>query len=85
MESEFNETNLQNEKQMVYDYYSPSDTVNTSYDLRLYEQNCVTPGPNSDVDSKYITVAQADPLYARNNQEQVLVTLKSDGNQVHLA
>ena len=70
---------------MVYDYYAPSDTVNTSYDLRLYDKNCVTHGPNSNVDSKYITVAQADPLYARNNQEHVLVTLKSDGNQLHLA
>jgi len=85
MESEFNEINAQNEIQIVYDYYAPSDTVNTSYDLRLYEKNCVTHGLNSNVESKYITVAQADPLYARNNQEQVLVTLKSDGDQVHLA
>lgn len=85
MESEFNENNNQNEIQMVYDYYAPADTLNTSYDLRLYNKDCVTHGENSNVESKYISVAEADDLYQRNIQSQSLINTKSDAKQVHLA
>merc|ERR1712084_142348 len=85
MESEFNENNNQNEIQMVYDYYAPADYTNTSYDLRLYNKDCVTHGENSNVESKYITVAEADDLYQRNNQEQSLINQKKSLKQVHLA
>merc|ERR1711971_417171 len=37
MESEFDGENLQNEVHLVYDYYAPSDVLNTTYDLRLYD------------------------------------------------
>merc|ERR1712019_148682 len=84
MESEFNENNNQNEIQMVYDYYAPVDTLNTSYDLRLYDKDCVTHGKDSNVESKYITVAEADDLYQRNIQEQSLINSKTDSKQVHL-
>jgi len=85
MESEFNENNAQNEIQMVYDYYAPSDHVNTSYDLRLYNKDCVTHGPNSNVDSTFISVAAADPLYKRNDQTDLEVSNKTGTKQVHLA
>merc|ERR1712048_457118 len=74
----------QNEIQMVYDYYAPVDTLNTSYDLRLYDKDCVTHGKDSNVESKYITVAEADDLYQRNIQEQSLINSKTDSKQVHL-
>lgn len=84
MESEFNENNNQNEIQMVYDYYAPADTQNTSYDLRLYNKDCVTHGENSNVESKFISVAEADDLYQRNIQVQSLINDRDDSNQVHL-
>merc|ERR1719438_571436 len=86
MESEFNEDNAQNEIQMVYDYYAPADHMNTTYDLRLYNKDCVTHGPNSNVGSEFISVSAADPLYIRNAQSSELeVSNKTGTQQVHLA
>jgi len=89
MESEFDENNAQNEIQIVYDYYAPSDTENTTYDLRLYNKDCVTHGEDSNVLSKYITVAQADPLAKRNNWvsdgTNRDISSKPEDEQVHLA
>merc|ERR1712238_359829 len=85
MESEFDENNAQNEIQIVYDYYAPSDTENTTYDLRLYNKDCVTHGTDSNVGSEYITVAQADPLYKRNAQAAADISAKEHSEQVHLA
>jgi len=89
MESEFNEINAQNEIQMVYDYYAPSDRENTTYDLRLYNKDCVTHGADSNVGSKYITVSQADPLAKRNNWlidgTNRDISEKTEDEQVHLA
>jgi len=84
MESEFNENNNQNEIQMVYDYYAPKDHENTTYDLRLYNKDCVTHGPNSNVDSEFISVSQANVLYKRNDQSEVEVSNKTGVKQVHL-
>lgn len=85
MESEFNEVNAENEVHLVYDYYAPSDTVNTSYDLRLYDADCVTHGGDSNVGSEFITVSTADVLYLRNAAMDSGAVSKTDAAQVHLA
>lgn len=86
MESEFNEANAENEVHLVYDYYAPVDTANTSYDLRLYDADCVTHGTNSNVGSEFITVSTADNLYKRNAILDAGTAVSRDsGDQVHLA
>merc|ERR1712241_749602 len=60
--------------------------MNTTYDLRLYNKDCVTHGPNSNVGSEFISVSAADPLYIRNAQSSELeVSDKTGTQQVHLA
>ena len=85
MESEFNKNHNQNEIQMVYDYYAPADRQNTTYDLRLYNKDCVTHGENSNVESSYISVARADSLWQRNIQGETDKNARDGASQVHLA
>jgi len=86
MESTFNEENMQNEIHVVYDYYAPSDILNTTYDLRLYQKDCVTHGENSNVGANYISVSTSNVLYKRNAYADGASQLdKSDPEQVHLA
>ena len=54
---------------MVYDYYAPSDVLNTTYDLRLYDKDCITHGDNSQVSSDFITISHSNPLHVQNTYD----------------
>ena len=77
MESEFDNENLQNEVHLVYDYYAPSDRENTTYDLRLYDKDCVTHGENSELPSEFISVSHSDALHLVYVQRPVNTHWKS--------
>jgi len=68
MTSEFNDVSLHNEIELFYTYYAPVDSGNTTYDLRLYNKDCVSHGLDSNVNTQYISVSNTNELYIRNQR-----------------
>jgi len=92
MLAEFSNQRMQNELHMAYTYYAPrsqtqadSDYHNTTYDVRLYDENCVSHGNNARVQTDIVSISVSDPLYQRNYYDVKSInsdTMRGDGSAV---